>query len=96
MPMTSAEMLSSTVAALLHATGESQSALAESLGMTQGAVSRKKRGANAWSLADVDGLSRHFDIPVPDLMCGPTHAVEKLPRNRRAALIGGGQRVFAV
>jgi len=94
--MSSAAWLSSTVAALLHATGESQSELAEALGMTQGAISRKKRGSNAWSLADVDAISAHFGIPVPDLLSGPTHALEKLPLARRAALIGGSQRVFAV
>ena len=97
MPMNSVELLRSTVAALLHATGESQTELATALGMTQGAVSRKQGGEVAWKLSpDTDMLSAHFGIPVPDLLCGPTHALEKLPRNRRASVIGGTQKLFAV
>jgi hypothetical protein len=60
--------------------------------MTQPAISRKLAGDTAWSLTpDTDKLSAHFGIPVPDLLCGPTHALTKLSVKRRAAVIGGTQ-----
>jgi hypothetical protein len=85
-----------TVAALLRASGESVTGLAGVLGMSQSAVSKKLHGASAWNFNDLDKVSRHFNIAVPDLVCGPTHAVGLLPRNRRAAVIGGTQPVLAV
>ncbi|MGV9315172.1 helix-turn-helix domain-containing protein [Streptomyces sp. NPDC003691] len=94
--MGSEKTLQVTVVALMHAAGENQTTLADGLGITQGQVSRKVRGGAAWSLDDIDRLSAHYGIPVPDLLCGPTHAVEKLPARRRAAMIGGTQTVFAV
>ncbi|MET7443455.1 NAD(P)-dependent oxidoreductase, partial [Streptomyces sp. NPDC005568] len=42
----------SAVAALLHASGESQSDLAAVLGVTQRQLSRRQSGAASWSLAD--------------------------------------------
>ncbi|MCY0961463.1 helix-turn-helix domain-containing protein [Streptomyces sp. H27-H5] len=92
--MSSEQMLRVTVAALLQATGENQTALARGLRITQGAVSRKQSGGASWSLEDVDRLSAHYGIPVPDLLCGPSYAVEQLPAVRRAALIGGSQQIF--
>ncbi|MFD9819106.1 helix-turn-helix domain-containing protein [Streptomyces violascens] len=94
--MSSEATLRVTVAALMHATGESQTALARGLRITQGAVSNKQLGKAAWSLADIDRLSAHYGVPVPDLLCGPTRAVEQLPHVRRAAIVGGSQEVFTV
>jgi len=33
---------------------------------------------------------------VPDLLCGPTHAVNKLPHVRLSTVIGGSQEVITV
>lgn len=93
---TSEGTLRITVAALMRACGENQTKLADGLGLTQGQVSRKQAGLAAWSLGDIDSLSRHYGIPVPDLMAGPTHAVEQLPHVRRASLVGGSQGVFSL
>jgi len=94
--MSSEETLRVTVAALMRATGENQTSLARGLRITQGAVSRKQVGKASWSLGDVDRLSAHYGVPVPDLLCGPTHAVEQLPHIRRAAIIGGSQSVLSL
>ncbi|MFE0654224.1 helix-turn-helix domain-containing protein [Streptomyces sp. NPDC059534] len=84
-----------TVAALMHACGETQTELAERIGITQGQLSRKQSGLAAWSLTDIDNLSTHYGVPVPDLVAGPTHAVSKLDR-RRLATVGRRQQVIAV
>lgn len=85
-----------TVAALMRACGETQTSLAAGLRLTQGQVSRKQSGRASWSLGDIDRLSAHYGIPVPDLLCGPTHAIEQLPPRRLAAVIGGSQVVIPV
>ncbi|MFC8896641.1 helix-turn-helix domain-containing protein [Streptomyces cinereoruber] len=90
MPSTAAH-LRLTVAALLYATGERQADLAAAVGITQGQVSRKQSGTALWSLDDLDRLSVHYGIPVPDLLCGADHAVRRLPVARRAAHLGGTQ-----
>ncbi|MEU1202164.1 helix-turn-helix transcriptional regulator [Streptomyces sp. NPDC005813] len=73
----------SAVAALLHATGESQTDLATALGVSQAQVSRRQSGTAAWSLADCEAVAAHFDIDVLDLLAGPTRAFECLPVARR-------------
>lgn len=85
-----------TVAALMRACGENQTALAKGLRITQGQLSRKQTGRAAYSLGDVDSLAKHYGIPVPDLLAGPTHAVRKLPHVRLADVIGGSQEVLTV
>ncbi|MEW1699377.1 helix-turn-helix transcriptional regulator [Streptomyces sp. NPDC091278] len=80
-----------TVTALMYATGERQADVAAGLGITQGQVSRKQSGSAFWSLDDLDRLSAHYGIPVPDLVCGADHAVRRLPAARRAAQLGGTQ-----
>ncbi|WAZ19268.1 helix-turn-helix domain-containing protein [Streptomyces cinnabarinus] len=75
----------SAVAALLHATGESQTELAAALGVSQAQVSRRQSGTAAWSLADCDAVAAHYGIDVLDLMAGPTRASEALPQGRRRA-----------
>ncbi|MGW2456791.1 helix-turn-helix domain-containing protein [Streptomyces sp. NPDC001704] len=85
-----------TVAALMRACDENQTSLAAGLGITQGQVSRKQRGQAAWSLGDLDRLSAHYGIPVPDLMRGPTEALQMLDPRRLAAVVGGSQKVIAV
>lgn len=80
------ERVRSSVAALMHATGESQAEVAVALGVSQAQVSRRQSGSAAWSLADCDALAAHFGIDVLDLLAGPTRACETLPvRRRRAA-----------
>ncbi|WP_432089677.1 helix-turn-helix domain-containing protein [Streptomyces sp. bgisy095] len=90
MPST-AGYLRLTVSALMFATGERQADLAEALGITQGQVSRKQGGTALWSLDDLDRLSAHYGIPVPDLLRGTDHAVSRLPAARRAVHLGGTQ-----
>lgn len=75
----------SSVAALMHATGESQAEVAVALGVSQAQVSRRQSGSAAWSLADCDALAAHFGIDVLDLLAGPTRACETLPVRRRRA-----------
>ncbi|WP_406277351.1 helix-turn-helix domain-containing protein [Streptomyces sp. NBC_00191] len=85
MPMSLRETLQLTVAALMHATGDSQSELAGALGLTQTQVSRRQAGRTAWTLDDCDGLAAHFGLPVLDLLAGPTRACELLAPARRRA-----------
>lgn len=81
--MTLRETLQLTVAALMHATGDSQGELAACLGLTQTQVSRRQAGYTAWTLDDCDKLAAHFRLPVLDLLAGPTRACELLPAERR-------------
>jgi hypothetical protein len=95
------EILRVTVATLMYATGERQGDLAAGLGITQGQISRKQSAdsptaSSSWSLDDVDRLSSHYGIPVLDLLAGPSHALGKLPKERRAECVGGTQLVVAV
>ncbi|MFC8709864.1 helix-turn-helix domain-containing protein [Streptomyces sp. NPDC057197] len=83
MRMTSADRVRTAVAALLHATGESQTDLAAALGVSQAQVSRRQSGSTAWSLDDCDAVAGHFGIDVLDLLAGPTCASEALPDARR-------------
>ncbi|MEU0598177.1 helix-turn-helix transcriptional regulator [Streptomyces sp. NPDC006393] len=92
MRMTLSDRVRSAVAALLHATGESQTDLAAALGVSQAQVSRRQSGGAAWGLDDCDAVAAHFGIDVLDLMAGPTRAAEALPDARRRA---SGRRVSA-
>ncbi|MFC8428257.1 helix-turn-helix domain-containing protein [Streptomyces sp. NPDC057253] len=77
------ERMRSAIAALLHATGESQVDLAAALGVSQAQVSRRQSGAASWSLADCDVVAAHYGIDVLELLAGPTRATESLPAARR-------------
>jgi hypothetical protein len=83
-----------TVAALMYATGEDQRTLGAGLRLSQAQISRKQAGRASWLLPDLDRLSAHFGIPVPDLLCGVDHAVSRLPAHRRAAVLGGSQTMI--
>ncbi|MFF5019378.1 helix-turn-helix domain-containing protein [Streptomyces sp. NPDC001165] len=83
MGMSLDERVRSTVAALLHATGESQTDLAAALGVSQAQVSRRQSGTAVWSLADCDAVAAHYGIDVLELLAGPTRATESLPEERR-------------
>lgn len=87
-----------TVAALMYATGETQADLGRGLGLSQGQVSRKQGGGakgSSWTLGDLDKLSTHYGIPVPELLRGADHAVAMLPAKRRASVVGGMQTTIA-
>ncbi|WP_424637192.1 helix-turn-helix domain-containing protein [Embleya sp. AB8] len=86
-------LLRSTIAALMHATGESQTDLGRGVRLSQGQVSRKQAGLSAWLLADLDRVSVHYGVPVPDLLAGPTRALELLPPARRSQTLGGTRAV---
>ncbi|WP_130798097.1 helix-turn-helix domain-containing protein [Streptomyces otsuchiensis] len=88
---TTAEWLSLTVLALMRATGERQRDLATALGMAQPTLSQRLSGDRPWTLADLDGLSAHYGVPVPDLVAGVDAAVRRLPAARRATTVGGTQ-----
>ncbi|MFE2587146.1 helix-turn-helix domain-containing protein [Streptomyces sp. NPDC059378] len=92
------ERVRSAVAALLHATGESQTELAAALGVSQAQVSRRQSGTAAWSLADCDVVAAHYGIDTLDLLAGPTRAAESLPAERRRipGRPAGGVRPAAV
>ncbi|WP_346656928.1 helix-turn-helix transcriptional regulator [Streptomyces sp. F001] len=90
--MTLAECVRSAVAALLHATDESQTDLAAALGVSQAQVSRRQAGDAPWSLGDCDAVAAYFEIDVLDLMAGPARAAEALLDARRRTL---GRRVPA-
>ncbi|MEU2338748.1 helix-turn-helix domain-containing protein [Streptomyces sp. NPDC013172] len=77
------ERVRSAVAALLYATGESQSALGAVLGVSQAQVSRRQRGTAAWTLADCEAVAAHYGIDVLELLGGPTRATEALSSARR-------------
>jgi transcriptional regulator with XRE-family HTH domain len=79
------ERVRSAVAALLHATGESQTELAAALGVSQAQVSRRQSGTATWSLTDCETVAAHYGIDVLDLLAGPTRATEALPTGRRRA-----------
>ncbi|MFJ3224524.1 helix-turn-helix domain-containing protein [Streptomyces sp. NPDC086783] len=85
MGMSLDDRVRSAVAALLHASGESQSDLAAVLGVTQGQVSRRQSGAASWSLADCEAVAAHYGIDALDLLAGPTRAAESMPAQRRRA-----------
>lgn len=91
MALSSEETLRATVAALMHATGETQRDLGAGIDLPQSQISRRQRGTAAWTLDDVDALSEHWGIPVLELLAGPTRALERLPAARRAATLGGRQ-----
>lgn len=98
MPSTEA-LLRLTVTALMYATGETQADLGRGLRLSQGQVSRKQSGSekgSSWTLTDLDRLSAHYGIPVPDLLCGADHAVTRLPVRRRAATVGGLQTTITL
>lgn len=83
MGMSLDERVRSAVAALLHATGESQADLAAAVGVSQAQVSRRQSGTAAWSLADCEVLAAHYGIDVLELLAGPTRATESLLEERR-------------
>jgi len=85
MGMSLDERVRSAVAALLHATGESQAGLAAALGVSQAQVSRRQSGAAVWSLSDCEAVAAHYGITAHDLLAGPTRAAEALPAARRRA-----------
>lgn len=82
------ESLRLAVAALMQATGESQRAVAEALGLTQTQVSRRQSGAASWQLDDVDALAEHYGVGALELLAGPTRACEALPETRRRTVSG--------
>ena len=71
------------MAALLHATGESQTELAVALGVSQAQVSRRQSGTAVWSLADCEAVAAHYGIDTLELLAGPTRAMESLSTDRR-------------
>ncbi|WP_103503929.1 helix-turn-helix domain-containing protein [Streptomyces sp. SM14] len=91
---TTEQWVTLTVRALMHATGETQADLAAGLALSQPAVSLRLTGSRPWTLADLDALSAHYGVPVPDLVSGVDAAVRRLPAARRAPVCGGTQTVI--
>lgn len=86
-----AQTLALTVAALMRLTGERQTDLAAGIRISQTRISRKQSGVATWTLDDLDRLSAHYGIPVPDLVAGVDRAIHCLPARRRAPLPGAAQ-----
>lgn len=72
------ETLRLTVAALMHAAGESKTDLAAGIGLTQPKVSRRQLGHTSWTLADCDALAAHYGMNVLQLLAGPTVVVTRV------------------
>ncbi|MFF6974426.1 MULTISPECIES: hypothetical protein [Streptomyces] len=85
MVMSTEATLRLTVAAIMQLTRERQTDVGAGTGLSQLQISRKQSGKTAWTLSDVDALSAHWDIPVLDLLAGPTHATAALPADRITA-----------
>ncbi|MEV7296867.1 helix-turn-helix transcriptional regulator [Streptomyces microflavus] len=67
----------------MRLTGERQTDLAAGIRISQTRISRKQSGAATWTLDDLDRLSAHYGIPVPDLVAGVDRAIQCLPAPRR-------------
>ncbi|MFD5322270.1 helix-turn-helix domain-containing protein [Streptomyces sp. NPDC127098] len=87
--------LRGTIAALMFATGETQSDLGRGIGLGQTQISRRQAGATPWTLADLDRLAAHYEMQVADLLAGSDHAVRRLPAHRRVDALGGTQSVIS-
>ncbi|MFG2533549.1 hypothetical protein ACGFR7_37195, partial [Streptomyces sp. NPDC048516] len=87
MPSTE-ETFRATIAAILSRTRERQSDVAAAIGQTPTKFSRKRTGDVRLTFDDADALAAHWQMPVLDLLAGPTHAVTKLP----AALTTGARQ----
>ena len=57
--------------ALAAAFQDKQVDLAEALGISQNAVSRKLNGTIRWSVADMGVLAKRYGVTVDQLMAGP-------------------------
>ncbi|MFI5726799.1 XRE family transcriptional regulator [Streptomyces cyaneofuscatus] len=92
----------------MRLTGERQTDLAAGIRISQTRISRKQSGAATWTLDDLDWLSAHYGIPVPDLVAGVDRAIHARPPprtttrrraahhqplTRRAVRLPGGRRV---
>lgn len=83
MRMATEETLRLTVAALMQATAQTQTDLAQAIGLTQAQISRRQTGRASWTLDDCDRLADHYGIPVLTLLAGPTTACQSLPADKR-------------
>jgi transcriptional regulator with XRE-family HTH domain len=66
--MTLNERVSRTVRILMAAAGMSQQELAEGIGLSQPAVSRRLRNATTWDLRDLDELAALLGIDVEEIL----------------------------
>ncbi|MFI5864591.1 hypothetical protein [Streptomyces sp. NPDC051546] len=80
------EILRGTVEALLTVTGQMQSELADGIGLSHYAVSRRQsrrpEARSPWSFDEADAIARHFGIPALMLLAGPEMACEAYASSR--------------
>lgn len=65
------DLVSENVRALMARTRTKQQALADALGMTQGAVSKKLNGDRPFSLDEIEMVAAHFGVPITALFEPP-------------------------
>ena len=66
-PPHASELVAENVRALMARTKAKQADLANALGMTQGAVSKKVNGDRPFTLDEIDHVARLFGVPVGSL-----------------------------
>jgi transcriptional regulator with XRE-family HTH domain len=77
--MTPSQAASAAVLAHIALRGGSQRAIAEVLGLSQQSVSDRLTGKTPFTLADLDRLAEHWDIPVAQLLDPPASLVDDAP-----------------
>ena len=70
-PPHASELVAENVRALMARTKAKQADLANALGMTQGAVSKKVNGDRPFTLDEIDHVARLFGVPVGSLFEAP-------------------------
>ena len=69
--MDTQETVSRVVRVYMAARDETQEELGRELGLSRPAVTQKLSGRSRWTLADLEGLARHYGLPVEELIKGP-------------------------
>ena len=61
------DLVAENVRVLMARTRTKQNTLANALGMTQGAVSKKLNGDRPFTLDEIELVAAHFEVPITDL-----------------------------
>jgi peptidyl-prolyl cis-trans isomerase A (cyclophilin A) len=67
---TAQEVVSRVVRVYMAARDETQEELGLALGVSRPAITQKLSGRSKWTLADLDGLARHYGVDIPELLSG--------------------------
>lgn len=66
-PLHVSDLVAENVRALMARTRTKQRALADALGMTQGAISKKLNGDRPFTLDEIEVIAQHFGVPLASL-----------------------------